>query len=59
MKEELDIDHGRVFASPEEARTIIGEYIERFYNRQRRHSTNNCLSPVDFEIKARQIAIAA
>ncbi len=56
MKDELDIGHGRVFASPEEARTIIGEYIERFYNRQRRHSTNNYLSPVDFELQSRQVA---
>lgn len=59
LKDELDINHGRVFASPEDARAIIGEYIEQFYNRQRRHSSNNYLSPVDFEAEARQLAQAA
>ena len=59
LKDELDIGHGRLFASAEEARTVIGEYIENFYNRQRRHSTNGYLSPVDREAEARQIARAA
>jgi hypothetical protein len=27
----------------------IAEYIDGFYNSQRRHSHNRCLSPVDFE----------
>lgn len=59
LKDELDINHGRIFASPEDARSVIGEYIERFYNRQRRHSNNQYLSPVDFEAEARQLAQAA
>lgn len=59
IKDELDINHGRVFASPEDARAIIGEYIEQLYNRQSRHSTNKYLSPVDFEAEARQLAQAA
>jgi len=33
----------------EEAKTKIFEYIEVFYNRQRRHSTLGQLSPVEFE----------
>lgn len=37
------------FSSREEARTKIFEYIEVFYNRQRRHSTLGQLSPVEFE----------
>lgn len=45
LKDELDIDHGRVFASPEEAKTIIGEYIERFYNCERKClELEDCLS---------------
>lgn len=37
------------FSSREEAKTKIFEYIEVFYNRQRRHSTLGQLSPVEFE----------
>jgi transposase InsO family protein len=39
------------FSSREEAATKIFEYIEVFYNRQRRHSTLGQLSPVEFERK--------
>ena len=35
----------------EEGKTAIFEYIEGFYNRQRRHSYLGYLSPVDFEKK--------
>jgi transposase InsO family protein len=35
-----------------EARQSIFEYIEMFYNRQRRHSALGYLSPVSFEIEA-------
>lgn len=58
-KDELDIGHGRVFASTEDARTVIGEYIETFYNRERRHSSNGYLSPVDREAEARQVDLSA
>jgi len=37
------------YATREEARASIFEYIEVFYNRQRRHSTNGYLSPEDYE----------
>lgn len=37
------------FKTRQEAKTKIFEYIEAFYNRQRRHSTLGCKSPVDFE----------
>jgi transposase InsO family protein len=37
------------FSSREEAKTKIFEYIEVFYNRQRRHSTLGQLSPAEFE----------
>jgi putative transposase len=34
-----------------QARRLIFDYIETFYNRQRTHSALNYLSPVDFELK--------
>ena len=37
------------FPNREEAKTKIFEYIEVFYNRQRRHSTLGYLSPAEFE----------
>lgn len=37
------------FASREQARTAIFEYIEVFYNRQRLHSALGYLSPEQFE----------
>ena len=37
----------------EEARLMVFEYIEVFYNRQRRHSSLGYLSPVDYEAKLR------
>jgi len=45
---------GRTYATREEARADIFEYIEVWYNRQRRHSTLGYLSPLEFEQKARQ-----
>jgi transposase InsO family protein len=37
------------FATREEAKQKVFEYIEVFYNRQRRHSTLGYLTPVEFE----------
>ena len=37
-----------------QAKQSIFEYIEVFYNRQRMHSANNNLSPVDYEKKMKQ-----
>jgi transposase InsO family protein len=37
------------FKTREEAKNVIFEYIEVFYNRIRAHSTNNYLSPVEYE----------
>jgi len=39
----------RHYRTREEARADIFDYIERFYNRQRRHSYLGDLSPVEFE----------
>ncbi len=47
LKREL-IYH-RTFANQDEARAEIFNYIETFYNRQRRHSHIGYLSPEEFE----------
>ncbi len=36
-------------ATREDVKADVFEYIETYYNRQRRHSTLNYLSPCDFE----------
>lgn len=41
----------RRYLSREEARADIFDYIERFYNRQRRHSYVGNISPVQYELK--------
>jgi len=57
IKAEL-IDAER-FCSRAAATASIADYIERFYNPQRRHSYLGFLSPIEFELKARLAAIAA
>jgi putative transposase len=42
---------GRVYRTRDAARADVFEYIERFYNPVRRHSTIGYLSPVEFEKK--------
>jgi len=49
LKSELDINEP--FETEEEARRVIFEYIEVFYNRQRMHSSLGYESPVDYETK--------
>ena len=46
LKRELD---DRVFATRDEARAAIFEYIEIWYNRQRRHSSLKNVSPEQFK----------
>jgi putative transposase len=45
---------GRVYRTRDEARADVFDYIERFYNPKRRHSTLGYLSPMDFEKQAMQ-----
>lgn len=45
----LEAKPKRSWATRAEARTAIFDYIETWYNRQRRHSTNRYLSPMEFE----------
>ena len=47
LKKELV--HGRTWPTRRELRTEVFEYIEVFFNRQRRHSTLGMLSPADYE----------
>jgi putative transposase len=42
----------RLFATRDEARSCVVDYIEMFYNSQRRHSYLGYVSPAEFEAKA-------
>jgi putative transposase len=57
LKTELLHRHTR--RTRQQARTAIFEYIEAFYNRQRRHSTLGYLSPAEFEDRYHRQATAA
>jgi putative transposase len=39
----------KVYRTRDQARADVFDYIERFYNTTRRHSTIDYISPVDFE----------
>ena len=47
------------FATRAQARRAIGEYIDGFYNIERRHSTLGYLSPIEFELRSISAAQAA
>jgi transposase InsO family protein len=57
LKTEL-VHHER-FKTRAEANQAIFEYIEVFYNRQRLHSTNDYMSPANYEAKMLQYQTAA
>jgi len=42
----------KVYRTRDDARADVFDYVERFYNPRRRHSTLGYLSPVEFEEKA-------
>jgi transposase InsO family protein len=44
-----ELIHHNSFRTRDEARTAIFEYVEVFYNRQRRHQSLDYLSPIDYE----------
>jgi len=54
-----ELIHDADFLDRDSAATAIDEYIRVFYNHQRRHSHNEYLSPVEFELKAQIAAKAA
>jgi len=45
----VELIHAKIYTSRQEAKAAIFEYIEVFYNRQRRRSYLGYLSPADFE----------
>ncbi len=51
--------HTRRFATRAEARDAIFDFVEVFYNRRRRHSTLEYVSPVDFEKNFVEIKMSA
>lgn len=51
--------HRQIWPTRQQARSAIFEYIEGFYNRQRRHSTLGYLSPAEFEHRYHRRAVAA
>ena len=51
--------HEADFATHEQARAAVFEYIEVFYNRKRRHSSLGYVSPVDFELATLPAKLAA
>jgi putative transposase len=46
-----ELTHDESYATREEARRSLFEYIEVFYNRQRLHSTLGYRSPVEYEVR--------
>jgi putative transposase len=43
---------GKLYRTRDEAKADVFDYIERFYNTKRRHSTIGYLSPMEFERQA-------
>ena len=56
LKRELIYPHG-VFASKEEARSKIFGYIETWYNRMRKHSALQYLSPSEYEFEKETLSL--
>jgi transposase InsO family protein len=57
----LDDDAGKIRPSPKELQRDLAFWIDGYYNRERRHSTLNYLSPIDYEqqfISARTLTSA-
>lgn len=48
-----ELTHHRRYRTRAEARADVFEYIETFYNRRRRHSSLNYLSPAEYEARAK------
>jgi putative transposase len=42
----------KTYRTPDDARADVFDYIERFYNPKRRHSTIGYVSPMEFERQA-------
>lgn len=47
------------YATHAAAHAAIGDYVENFYNLQRRHSHNGCVSPIEYEVRSLAAGLAA
>ena len=56
LKKELV--HRRSWQTKRELGSAVFEYIEAFYNRERRHSTLDMLSPAQYELLCEQLVYA-
>lgn len=54
----VELIYAENYRTVETARAGIFEYIEMFYNRQRRHSANGYISPHVYEMKFQQITVS-
>ena len=45
----IERTEGKTYRTRDQAKADVFDYIERFYNPRRRHSTLGYLSPVEFE----------
>ena len=54
-----DLVHRRTFATRAEATTAIFEYVEHFYNRVRRHSSLDYMTPIEYREYNATTALAA
>jgi transposase InsO family protein len=50
-----ELTHHELYFTKQQAKRSIFEYIEVFYNRERMHSANNNLSPVEFERRQKML----
>jgi putative transposase len=45
----IERNNRNIYSTRDEARADVFDYIERFYNAKRRHSTLGYLRPIDYE----------
>lgn len=55
----LKTELGEYFESPFDAKRLLFDYVEVFYNRKRMHSSLGYVSPAEFESNAASMKVAA
>ncbi len=55
----IELVHDADYDTHRAAAASIGNYIDRFYNPERRHSRLDYISPIEFELKGQVAALAA
>ena len=48
---EWELLHKRSFVTHRQARRVVGEYIDQFFNPNKRHLSNGYFSPIEFELR--------